>query len=294
MYKNLKGLILIIPTLTIGLWEYIRHAFLLPYISMELGNWLAPLIVYFVTMTLLRKLFALMEQLQDELQQEKAAKAVLEEREKLAKELHDGIAQSLFLLSVQVDKLASGSVSAGRNAASITEVYPSLRKTVQEVNEYVRQAIANLRYPVSPETAPWQSSLNHLIEDFSRNTEIPVKTNWNLEEQKLTLKEKVELYSTIREALLNVYKHANASQIWLRSSNHGKNGWYCAIEDDGDGFQSEPSESQSSSGLGIIIIQERARNLEWHVNIERRKTRTILEIWKGDCLHESDTNFIGR
>ncbi|WP_282936297.1 histidine kinase [Paenibacillus sp. RC67] len=180
LYKHLKSLILIIPTLTIGLWEYVRHAFFLPYISMELGNWLAPLIVYFVTMTLLRKLFALMEQLHEELQQEKAGKAVLEEREKMAKELHDGIAQSLFLLSVRVDKLAPSFVSTSPSSASSSEAYPSLRKTVREVNEYVRQAIANLRYPANVESEPWLSSVTRLIRDFCEDTGILVNMDWKL------------------------------------------------------------------------------------------------------------------
>lgn len=41
-YKQIKRLILILPTITIGVWEYVRHQFLLPYISMEAGNWLTP------------------------------------------------------------------------------------------------------------------------------------------------------------------------------------------------------------------------------------------------------------
>lgn len=49
-YKQLKWLILTIPTLTIGIWEYVRHEFLLPYISMELGNWLAPVFVLLVSL----------------------------------------------------------------------------------------------------------------------------------------------------------------------------------------------------------------------------------------------------
>ncbi|MBE1445773.1 sensor histidine kinase [Paenibacillus sp. OAS669] len=290
LYKHLKSLILIIPTLTIGLWEYVRHAFLLPYISMELGNWLAPLLVYFVTMTLLRKLFTLMEQLQEELQMEKSVKAALEEREKMAKELHDGIAQSLFLLSVRVDKLAPSYASATTSPGNPGDAYPSLRKTVREVNEYVRQAIANLRYPANHETEAWMSSVNRLIEDFSENTGIPVTIDWTLEEKRLSVKEKVELYSTMREALFNVYKHAKASQIWLRSRNQGQEGWFCSILDDGEGFQLESSStSMSGNGYGLMIIQERATRLGWNFLIERHEERTILEIRKGD-RYESDTN----
>jgi len=99
-YKQIKWLILIIPTLTIGLWEYVRHDFLLPYISMELGNVLAPIIVFLVTILFLTQLFDILERNQKELERAKALQAALEEREKIARELHDGIAQSLFLINV--------------------------------------------------------------------------------------------------------------------------------------------------------------------------------------------------
>lgn len=103
-YRQIKWLILLLPTLTIALWEYVRHAFLLPYISMDMGNVLSPLLVFFVTLVFVRYLFSILEKMQEELRQEKEKKAALIEREKLARELHDGIAQSLFLLSVKMNK----------------------------------------------------------------------------------------------------------------------------------------------------------------------------------------------
>ncbi|MGP3788041.1 hypothetical protein [Paenibacillus sp. 1A_MP2] len=42
-YKQIKWMILLVPTFTVGLWEYIRHQFLMPYLSMDAGNWLTPL-----------------------------------------------------------------------------------------------------------------------------------------------------------------------------------------------------------------------------------------------------------
>lgn len=41
-YKQIKWMILLIPTFTVGIWEYIRHQFLMPYLSMDAGNWLTP------------------------------------------------------------------------------------------------------------------------------------------------------------------------------------------------------------------------------------------------------------
>ncbi|MFC0469203.1 histidine kinase [Halalkalibacter kiskunsagensis] len=100
-YKQIKWLILLIPTLTSATWEYVRHKYLLPYIFMEVGNLLSPVFVFLVTMIVVVKLFKILEHMKEELEKEKAQKSILEEREKLSRELHDSIAQTLFLLSVK-------------------------------------------------------------------------------------------------------------------------------------------------------------------------------------------------
>lgn len=71
-YKWLKWLILWIPTVAIGLCEHLRHTLLLSFISMELGNLLAPVFVFLITLTLLRALFAKLEQIAGNLKQQTA------------------------------------------------------------------------------------------------------------------------------------------------------------------------------------------------------------------------------
>lgn len=97
-YKQIKWLILLLPTFSVGMWEYLRHSILEEYISMSSGNWVSAIIVFLVTLYFLNILFGKLEGMQQELQRERSEKAVLEEREKIAKELHDGIAQSLFFI----------------------------------------------------------------------------------------------------------------------------------------------------------------------------------------------------
>ncbi|MEK8128926.1 histidine kinase [Paenibacillus filicis] len=259
------------------MWEYVRHSFLLPYVSMDLGNWLAPLLVFLVTMTLLRKLFAMMESLQEDLQKERAAKAALEEREHIARELHDGIAQSLFLLSVRVDRVEQ--THKGILTEALRETYQSLRKTVYEVNEYVRQAIAGLRYPVNPASMPWMESIYNLVEEFRHDTGISVHVSWSLTESRLTMKEKVELYSTIREAMINVYKHAQASTIWIEGRDAGQEGWRCEVKDDGQGFLPDINQ-ESTGGFGLMMIRERAVTLQWSFEIRQESQHTLVIIGK--------------
>ncbi|MDF2658015.1 MAG: integral rane sensor signal transduction histidine kinase [Paenibacillus sp.] len=269
-YKQIKWLILIIPTLTIGLWEYVRHQFLLPYISMDVGNWLAPVIVFTVTMIFLTQLFSLMEDMQEELREARGAKAALEEREKIARELHDGIAQSLFLLGVQVDLLDK------RYAGDSSEIR-AFRQTVHEVNGYVRQAIANLRYPVSSDSLPWMELMKSLPADFTAETGIPVDWSWKLSEEKLTAKERVELYASVREALLNVRKHANAERVWISSAECGS-GWKCTVSDNGKGFDEQ--ELRNADKFGLQIMRERADEMGWTFELVYEHAKSVFRIQK--------------
>ncbi|RAL21093.1 sensor histidine kinase [Thermoflavimicrobium daqui] len=273
-YKQAKWLILIIPTLTIGLWEYVRHAYLLPYISMDLGNWLSPVIVFFITMTFLVKLFSIMEGIQEELKKERAVKAALEERERIARELHDGIAQSLFLLAVKVEQMERANECLKKENG---HPFQEIKKTVHQVNEYVRQAIANLRYPANASVLPWMESMQNLTREFQEETGINIMLEWFLPEKILTVKEKIELYSSIREGLINIRKHARAKNVWIISKEEDR-GWLIMVRDDGKGFDGDPFSYKNR--FGLQIMRRRALEMNWELQLQREKNHTILLIRK--------------
>lgn len=269
--KQIKLLILLIPTITIGLWEYIRHEFLLPYISMELGNLLAPVIVFLVTMIFVRKLFNMFAKMKEDLEKEKSQKSILEEKEKLSRELHDGIAQSLFLLSVKLNQLEVKEQQLGNN-----DVYKKMKKTVQHIHEDVRQAIFNLRNETNEQAFHWQNSLETLISNFQDETGLPVTFQWELTEEQLTSKEKTELYACMKEALMNIRKHAKCHQVLIKAFP-SKHGWTCIIEDDGIGMR-----EKLLPGYGIEIMKDRAKAMNWFFSIERLDRKTQVIIRKGE------------
>ncbi|TFE28216.1 sensor histidine kinase [Cohnella luojiensis] len=271
--RTIKWLILLIPTLTIGLWEYIRHAFLLPYLSMELGNLLAPFIVLAVTLTLVRSLFARLEQSQQALQREKGTNAALEERERLARELHDGISQSLFLLAVKLDVLDEMKIDG-----PVKELATGLRETVRVMHEDVRQAIANLRLPPSPAAAAWVVPLRELLGETAEMSEAQADFSWSIPDVSLSDKEKVELHACLREALINVRKHANATKVLVVGEADGFGGFRCAVEDDGKGFSGDPL--QSPGRFGLRMVRDRATAMGWNFLAERRGDWTIVELRK--------------
>ncbi|MBB6731105.1 sensor histidine kinase [Cohnella zeiphila] len=270
---KIKWLILLTPTVTIGLWEYVRHVLLLPYMSMELGNFLAPFIVLAVTLTVVLRLFRRLEESQLALQREKASTASLEERERLAGELHDGIAQSLFLLAVKLDQL-----DRAAKEEPVRKLAEQLRATVRDVNDDVRQAIANLRLPPSSENAAWVRPLRELLGETAGVIEARAQFRWTIPDDSLTDREKVELHACLREALINVRKHARARSVVVVGEPDGQGGFRCAVEDDGTGFRGDPWQAQGR--FGLRMVRDRARRMGWTFVAERRGEWTVAELRK--------------
>lgn len=272
-YKQIKWMILLIPTITVGLWEYIRHQFLMPYLSMDAGNWLTPVIVYLVSVTLLSRLFLMLEGARAALEQERASKTALEARDQLARELHDGISQSLFLLSVKTDK-------AGRSLAGTSHEQDlrDIQKTVHEVNTYVRQAIAQLRYVPSPTADPEAVALQAQVESIVSDTVPEADVKWSLTEVSFSAKEQVELLACIREALLNVRKHAQANKVAVYAEGNASR-WSVHIRDNGIGIQGDPM--QFKDRYGLRITKERAEQMGWTFQLDSAPGDTQMIIGKG-------------
>lgn len=286
-YRQIKWLILIVPTVAIGLWEFVRHhEFLLAHVSMELGNVLAPFIVLGTTLGISLPLFRMLEQAQRQLQEARELQSALLERERIARELHDGIAQSLFLLSVKADQLENGEKGIhGKNGSGGTPASPppseSIRHTVRQVNEYVRQAIANLRFAPESRTLPWTEMLRRLFEDAREYGGLDVEVQWNLPESSLSVREKVELYACLREAIINAQKHANAERLRIRAWTLPGNGWTCVVEDDGEGWSESPVPPDAMQGrYGLRIVRERAADMGWTASLERVDGRTEFKVRK--------------
>ncbi|SHE52393.1 two-component system, NarL family, nitrate/nitrite sensor histidine kinase NarQ [Seinonella peptonophila] len=267
--KMLKWLILIIPTVVIGIWEYVRHRFLLPYISMELGNWLSPLIIFVVTMTLLVPLFRRYEHVHEQLKQEKAEKAIYQEQERIARQLHDGIAQTLFLCSVQVKQMKH---------QNNPNQWNDLEENLREIHDYVRSAISHLKTETSASTIRLKEQIQNLSEQFQQQTAISVHQQLDFTEEMFTEKEKHELSSCVQEALLNVQKHAQATQVSIELQPQHQ-GWRLEITDNGQGFQRNPF--QQEQRFGLQIMQERVSEIGGTLSFTRQKEETKIIIAKG-------------
>ncbi|MBE1447123.1 sensor histidine kinase [Paenibacillus sp. OAS669] len=249
--RTLKWLTILVPPLIIGGFEYIRHDFLLDQLSMETGNLYITIMTLFLSYLFATWMFQSITRISARLSAEQAKRAVYEERERLAQELHDNIAQILFFLNVQLSK---GQLKEARSAVS-------------EIDHHLRQAIFNLR-TMPEEGATFSSRLTAWIEEWSGITGIAVEQSVRLEEESISPAAEVKLFAIIREAFTNIRKHSEAdhASIELEASGSGET-WRLCIRDNGIGMDTEPEEA-SPKRYGLTLMRKHAAELGAQMTIQ--------------------------
>jgi signal transduction histidine kinase len=169
-------------------------------------------------------------------------RVVAEERARVAREIHDGLAQYLFAVSTQTSLLAGG--------ADPQIVVPRLRQAADAAQQEARFAV--LALSSAGGSAPFDSALNRYVEFLTADGELDV----DLEIERaveLGPDEQIEIFRIVQEGLANVRRHANARRatvlIALRDGQR-----VVRIVDDGDGFVEEAE----SRGHGLRNIRTRA------------------------------------
>lgn len=185
--------------------------------------------------------------------------ATIEERQRLARELHDAVTQTLFSSSLIADVLPR-----------IWERNPEEgRRRLEELRQLTRGALAEMRTllmelrPSALVEVELSDLLRQLSEAFTGRSRIPVQLDLDTNIQ-IPPDIKVGLYRIAQEALNNIAKHAGANQVTLVLRSPDK-GLELSIEDNGSGF--DPSDI-SSEHLGLKIMNERSREIGVHLRIE--------------------------
>ena len=239
-FRVLKLFTIALPTLIIGGFEWIRHEWLLEYMSMEAGNYFITVITFVLSYLFSEWMFRKIRLSNRRLAEEQARRAVYEERERLARELHDNIAQMLFFLNVH---LKQGRTEEARSA-------------VAEIDRHVRQAIFNLR--ASPDDGiGFADRVRKWLREWSAISGVEVDESIDVEEPFFTPGEQVQLFSIIQEAFVNIRKHSMAERAVLRlTARNGK--WKLTVEDDGRGFRDRETDGPK---YGLSIMRKRASEM---------------------------------
>lgn len=204
--------------------------------------------------------------------------AVLEERDRLAREIHDDIAQVLSILSLQAsyveELLRNGQTEQAQTFLA------AMKKTAAEGNIDAREAIFSLRHGPSS-AAEFLPMLQAHVERYHKLYGIDV--HLDIQEaaiMELSASAVNQLPRIIQEALTNVRKHANADSVWVRMQTNDDDMTVC-IEDNGRGFVPEELQKQDRSGIGLQVMRERAESLGGTLRIDSqvdRGTRIVAHI----------------
>jgi two-component system, NarL family, nitrate/nitrite sensor histidine kinase NarX len=180
--------------------------------------------------------------------------AVSQERNLLARELHDSIAQSLAFLKIQVqlmrDALASG------NATRIQAVLGEIDTGVRESYGDVRELLVHFRTRANGEHI--EPALQTTLRKFEHQSGVKASLQMQGQGLPLTPDLQIQVLHILQEALSNVRKHARARQVWLDVQQQPH--WRFEVRDDGVGFEAE-DQGRNETHVGLRIMAERAERI---------------------------------
>jgi signal transduction histidine kinase len=188
--------------------------------------------------------------------------AVVEERSRLAREMHDTIGHRLTVASVQLE---GAQRLIAHDPERATQMVSTVREQVREALSELRSAVAALRQPIEVDLR-LRSALRRLVSHFESATGLSVHQIWPDELPPLPDAYRLALFRAAQEALTNIQRHAGATQVWLVLTAHD-DAVTLLISDDGRGV----TLGAGQVGFGLRGLRERATRLGGEVHLEPRR-----------------------
>lgn len=212
-------------------------------------------------------------------QQEQLLRRVLraqeEERTRVARDLHDTVAQDLSALRLEIERLTNRASEPRQHDA-----LAQLEARSQEMLETVRRILLDLRLSIL-ESMGLVPALRWLVDRAER--EHGLRTHFEVEgdeTREIGYEQSVTLFRILQEALLNVVEHARAEQVFV-GVDFEPGAVELTIEDDGCGFDRGAAPAPDArGGLGLIGMEERARLLGGWLRVTSSPGEgTSIEVW---------------
>ena len=183
---------------------------------------------------------------------EERQKVILEERNRLARDIHDNLAQGFGAILMQLQAARRESAAASVAVAQRLDTAIDLART--HLVE-ARRSVATLR-PNVGEGEAMTTSLKRIADLAQLTTTVPIELSMD-ELPRLGDVIEREVVGIAQEALTNAVRHARARRITLRASSVRSIGLRLSVADDGRGFAND----RHSSGFGMTSMQERAERI---------------------------------
>ena len=178
--------------------------------------------------------------------------AVAEERNRLAREMHDTLGHRLTVAAVILE--GAQRLIPTEPERSV-EMVATVRDEVRDALRELRRTVATLREPLQTDI-PLKQSLPQLVDSFQKATALKINLQIPEEEVQLPNTHRLVVYRAIQEFLTNVHRHARAEQVWIILETESTM-ITLKMQDDGIGFDQQ----NTGAGFGLRGLQERVAKL---------------------------------
>ncbi len=185
--------------------------------------------------------------------------AIAEERRRIAREIHDGLAQDLASLRLRADVWHA---LLDRDPAKLHTELDRLQDILTENIHEVRRAIFALR-PAALEELGFYPALHRFIEDLGKHSQLYIDLRISRSQDRLPASLEPVLFRIIQETLNNVSKHARADTVWIELDLQSTDEIILHARDNGVGFDVAGLDQAIQRGhLGLKQMRERVENLQ--------------------------------
>jgi signal transduction histidine kinase len=186
--------------------------------------------------------------------------AALQERNRIAREIHDALGHNLTAQSILLEN-ALMFLDANADPSKVRPYLTEAKQLGSTALTEVRQSVASLRSdPLQGQSL--EAAIAGLVARFQSMTGLTPNCHIDLPKS-LPLELRIGIYRIIQEALTNSCKHSRAQHVWLQIQEHEK-GIFVSIIDDGIGFTPE----HNTRGSGLLGMRERTTQLDGELSIE--------------------------
>lgn len=208
--------------------------------------------------------------IEQELQQERKrqVKSVIDgqekERQRLSRELHDGLGQNLVAIKLKLESISAE--QAGSLNGTLNQVKHMFSHTIDEIRR-----ISNNLMPAALKEFSLAVVLRNLCTEIESNSGISIGLTIGVLPESLDQVLKTYIYRIVQEALTNTVKHSGANKVLISIFSDFSN-LHLQIEDNGVGFNTS---KQSDNGNGLYNMKERAMLLGGKINIISSKGKGV-------------------
>ena len=189
---------------------------------------------------------------------------IIEERTRIAHELHDSLAQTLASLRFQV-RVLDETLHRGDESALWAEL-ERIENSLDEAYSELRGLIDHFRAPI--DRRGLMPAIEKVVERFRNESKIQIFLQREWSGPALPEDMEIQVLRIVQEALCNVRKHSKAHtvRVLMRAKDDGQ--YRVLVEDDGTGIEPRTTEGAPGEHVGLSIMEERARRLGGKIRFE--------------------------